>query len=137
MRSFLRKNKVLAWGAAVLLLAAGAWFLMRTGLAGAPSVREALSQQIQLRDSVSGEEFSVQRGRFEAELLVQAADGPLDVTKGALNPKTGTLTAFPVDATYWDYIVKAVNQRRPRGSPTRPAPPGQAGAPGTQPPQGK
>lgn len=103
------------WAGAVVIvvilgLAAGLYLRNRGG-AGAETP-ERLAQQITIKDSVTGEEWQMARGRLISALRGASANGVLDPKNGVINPKTGKATGFPVDRKEWDDLISSLNAER-------------------------
>ncbi len=100
-------------GVVVALILGIAAFMYVRGRSGAgPETAERLAQRITIKDSVTGEEWTMVRGKLISALRGASANGALDPKNGVINPKTGKATGFPVDRDEWDDLIEQLNAER-------------------------
>lgn len=103
------------WAGAVVILvilgAAAGLYLKNRGGSGSETP-ERLAQKITIKDSVTGDEWQMGRGKLISALRGASANGPLDPKNGVINPKTGKATGFPVDRKEWDDLIASLNAER-------------------------
>lgn len=122
LRELLRQYPWAGWAVAGVLLLVAAFFAWR-GRGAGPYSLDRMTADLTIRCAETGEEWTVPRGRVEAELRQRA--GLIDTGQGLVNPKTGRATGFPV-AREWNDMVQRVNaDKQAMLSRTRraPAPP--------------
>ncbi len=106
LREFMRKNPMMGWVvAAVLMLGAAAVVIIQFGN---KTETEQLTQFVTIRCTETGDTWQVLRGVMEKELYLRPY--PIDPNQGLINPKTGKATGFPIDA--WKETVDRVNTER-------------------------
>jgi len=94
---------------ASLLITAVALLVIRSNRIGKP---EQLADEVVIKDSVSGEEWRMARGRLLNSARAMSAEGTLKPDVGLPNPKTGKRTGFPLDRREWEAIVQQMNAER-------------------------
>jgi hypothetical protein len=113
----MKRKPVLVWAAIAALALAAGLFLVQFAGRGDPNSVEHLTQEITIRCSETGDEWTVARGRMERELLLRGT--PIDPTVGLVNPKTGRPTGFPVDRDEWDRTIKRLNGEAREAEPLK------------------
>ncbi|MDP1661354.1 MAG: hypothetical protein Q8L55_05505 [Phycisphaerales bacterium] len=108
IRDQLNARPWLGWAfAGVVVLASVVTFMrMRSSDDGAMS-GDALTEEVTIRYTDTGETVSMLRGRLTRELL--GKDGLLDPTQGIRNPKTGELSGVLVNDKQWQKLVAEIN----------------------------
>ncbi len=108
LREIAREKPCVLWAAIGALVLAAVLVLVRFTAGGhAPDSIEALSQEVTIRCSETGKEWTVQRGRMERDLLLRGV--PIDPSVGLPNPDTGRPTGFPADRDMWERTIKRLN----------------------------
>lgn len=106
---FIRSKPWLGWSVAGLLMVLALILFIRGGGGGGEAYTfDRMSENVTVRDRVTGEEWVIPRGRMEVLLLERGDELSTDV--GLPNPKTGTLTGFP--KSDWEMTVERLNRDR-------------------------
>lgn len=105
MRDFFRKNPMLGWALAAVLMVATAYFVWRRMNSDEVS---QLTQMVTIRCTETGDTWQMPRGLMERELYDRPF--PVDPSQGIVNPKTGKATGFPVDD--WETTIERINSER-------------------------
>lgn len=108
IRDFINKNPWLGWALAVVLLVAVGAVYFRMGKSGGDYSLARMTEDVKIRCSETGKEWTMPRGRMEAELLGRS--GQIDPSIGIVNPDTGRATGFPV--TEWESTVDRLNKAK-------------------------
>ena len=108
IREFLNRSPWLGWLLAILLLLGGAFMYWRMRPGSAPYSQAQMTQNVTIRCTETGKEWTMPRGRMEQELFARA--GALDAGVGLTNPDTGRPTGFPVDD--WKSTVERINEAK-------------------------
>ncbi len=108
IREQLNARPWLGWAfAGVVVVASVVTFIrMRSSDDGAMS-GDALTEEVTIRYTDTGETVSMLRGRLTRELL--GKDGKLDPSQGIRNPKTGELSGVLVNDKQWQKLVAEIN----------------------------
>jgi hypothetical protein len=115
MREFLNKSPLLGWGVAAGVGVIAVVMFVRSMGGGETS---ELTQDVTIRCSETGKEWTMPRGAMEKELMLRPY--PVNPEEGLINPDTGKPTGFPVDD--WKLTVERVNSSREEPGTTRAAP---------------
>jgi len=109
VREFLKSKPWMGWAlaAALLLVCALVWYRSLNAGSNEYSV-DRMTQNVTIRDRVTGEEWTLPRGRMEQLLWDRPL--PIDPSEGLPNPKTGTLTGFP--RSEWEATVDRIVKER-------------------------
>lgn len=109
IRSVLSNNPKIGWGvAAVFFVAAAALLVVQLRGSGPADSIERRSEEVTLRCTESGEEWTMTRGQFERNLLLY--DGELSQDGMLPSPHAdGRLTAILVDRSDWRETVERIN----------------------------
>lgn len=105
LRALIQQSPRLGWLTAVLLLIVVVFLVLRMRSGPGAYSYERMAQDVRIRCAETGEEWTMPRGRMEADLLARA--GPIDPNEGIVNPKTGRPTGFPV--TEWRQTIDRLN----------------------------
>lgn len=108
IRDQLNARPWLGWAfAGVVVVASVVTFIrMRSSDDGVMS-GDALTEEVTIRYTDTGETVSMLRGRLTRELL--GKDGRLDPSQGIRNPKTGELSGVLVNDKQWQKLVAEIN----------------------------
>ena len=108
IREFVNKSPWLGWALAIVLLLGGGlmYYRLRPGAAAYSLAR--MTQDVTIRCTETGKEWTMPRGRMEKELFGRS--GQLDPSVGLTNPDTGRSTGFPVDD--WKETVERINAEK-------------------------
>ena len=121
MREYLRKQPMLGWALAAVLMLVAAYSLWRNFQSGDIA---QLTQNVTIRCSETGETWQVPRGVIEKQLYQRPY--PVNPNEGLINPKTGKATGFPVDD--WKQTIERINNEikalQPNQSQAPPSPSG-------------
>ncbi|MFG0304769.1 MAG: hypothetical protein ACF8Q5_01000 [Phycisphaerales bacterium JB040] len=109
IRSVLSNNPKIGWGVAgVFFLVAAALLVIQMRGSGPADSIERRSEEVTLRCTETGEEWTMTRGQFERNLLLYegelSEDGMLPSP-----PADGRLTAILVDRSDWRETVERIN----------------------------
>jgi len=108
LRDTLNQKPMLGWTFAGIFLVAAAVLVLRSGGSNAPDSHERRSQQVTIRCTETGNEWTMNRGQFERLLLTQ--NGMIDPTKGIPSEfADGRPTGVLVDKSDWEETVKRIN----------------------------
>ncbi|MBX3356803.1 MAG: hypothetical protein KF745_00085 [Phycisphaeraceae bacterium] len=130
-REFLKKNAWAGWVLAMVFLVASVILYRKLSGANDPYSVERLSETVTLKDSQTGEEWTMPRGVMETQLRERGLS--LDAKEGLPNPKTGTLTGFPKNSE-WEETVTRLNRETQELVKSRQLrPPQQSSTPATLP----
>ncbi len=105
------KSKVTIALASVAVLLGG-WLLVRSVFSG-PDVGSVdyLQSDLTIKDSETGEEWEMSRGKLEQELYSRSGD--INPEEGLPNPTTGKPMGFPTNrARDWDAVVERINAEK-------------------------
>ena len=105
LRDLIQQSPRLGWLTAVLLLIVVVFLVLRMRSGSGTYSYERMAQEVRIRCAETGEEWTMPRGRMEADLLARA--GVIDPNQGIVNPKTGRPTGFPV--TEWRQTIDRLN----------------------------
>ncbi len=108
LKAMLDRSPRLGWLCAALFLAAGILIFMRMRSDPGTYSFERMTQDVRVRCVETGEEWTVKRGRMEADLLARA--GQIDSAEGLINPKTGKPSGFPVNE--WQETIDRLNREK-------------------------
>jgi hypothetical protein len=106
VRDFINRSPWMGWLLAITLLVVGGVMYMRMRPSNAAYSGARMMQDVTIRCTETGKEWSMPRGRMEKELF--GRPGPLDASIGLTNPDTGRQTGFPVDD--WKETVERINK---------------------------
>jgi hypothetical protein len=103
IRETLNKSPMVGWGlAGVLLLVAVGMFLFRKDGEG-----PAPTDKVMVLFTDTGEQVEMYRGRLEREMMLVA--GPIDPSKGIVNPATGKPSGVILDKAEWERTCAKLN----------------------------
>ena len=108
LREMLDRSPRVGWLLALLFLVAGVLLFVRLRTSPGTYSYERMSQDVRVRCSETGEEWTVMRGSMEKELL--ARRGKIDSSQGLTNPKTGRPTGFPINE--WQETIDRLNREK-------------------------
>lgn len=108
LKALLDRSPRLGWLCAALFLAAGILIFVRMRSGPEAYSFERMTQDVRVRCAETGDEWTVKRGRMEADLLARA--GQLNSAEGLTNPKTGKPTGFPVNE--WQETIDRLNREK-------------------------
>lgn len=108
IREFINKSPWLGWALAACLLLAGGFMYMRLRPGNAPYSLQRMTENVTIRCTETGKEWTMPRGRMEKELFGRG--GQIDPAVGLINPDTGRATGFPVDD--WKETVDRINKEK-------------------------
>ncbi|MFM9959125.1 MAG: hypothetical protein ACKVZJ_13760 [Phycisphaerales bacterium] len=118
MRELLNRKPWLGYVLVGLLVAAGVYAYLFLAGSEQRSLKK-LGEMVTIRDTETGDEWTMVRGRMELELIQRSATETLSARVGLTNPKTGKPNGFPVDGS-WDEAIKRVNEQRAEANASRP-----------------
>lgn len=108
LRDTLNQKPLLGWIVAVIALIVATVFVLKSATSDAPDSVEQRSQQVTIRCTETGREWTMNRGQFERLLLTQ--DGLIDPTKGIPSQfAEGRPTGVLVNKGEWESTVKRIN----------------------------
>jgi hypothetical protein len=103
IREAINKNPLVGWGVAAVALAAAAVFAVtRGGDSDGP-----LTDKVTILFTDTNEKIEMRRGELEMKLLERA--GPVDATKGIINPATNQPTGVILNEGDWKRTVEKLN----------------------------
>jgi hypothetical protein len=109
IRDFLKSKPWAGWAVAGVLIVVTGWVWYRSLGGGAdPYTLGRMTETITIRDRETGDEWTMQRGRFEQALWDRPL--PIDPSQGVANPKTGKLTGFP--KSEWESTIDRISRER-------------------------
>ena len=108
IRDFINRSPWLGWALAVVLLVGAGVMYMRLRPGGQAYSLERMTENVTIRCTETGKEWTMPRGRMEKELF--GRPGPIDPSVGLANPDTGKPTGFPVDD--WKDTVERINNEK-------------------------
>ncbi len=109
IRDILKSKPWAGWAVAGVLIVVCGWVWYRSLSGGAdPYTLGRMTQTITIRDRETGDEWTMQRGRFEQALWDRPL--PIDPSQGVANPKTGKLTGFP--KSEWESTIDRISRER-------------------------
>ncbi len=123
VRELINKKPWLGWSVAGAAMCVAAYFAWRSNSVKGEYTTERMTQNVTIRFTDTGDTMEIARGRLMRDLMMTG--GPLDPTKGIINPKTNQPTGFPFDKADWETMVKQINRdsaggRAPTGKPAKP-----------------
>ena len=108
IREFLQSKPWLGWVLSGVFLIAAAWMFVGNMGSNAPDSRERRSEMVTIRCTETGNEWEMNRGRFERLLLTQ--HGMIDPKQGIPSEfAEGRLTGVLVDKSDWEETVERIN----------------------------
>ena len=108
IRETVNQKPWIGWAVAGVLAAAAGYFIIRGSSSSAPDSIERRSQQVTIRCTETGEEWTMNRGQFERLLLLQS--GEIDPSQGIPSEfADGRLTGVLVDTDDWEETVERIN----------------------------
>lgn len=108
LREAMREKSWLGWTVAGVFAVAAIVMLVRSLTTTEPDSIERRSQTVTIRCTETGQEWTMNRGRFERLLMTQ--DGQIDPQKGIPSEfAEGRLTGFLVDKDEWEETVERIN----------------------------
>lgn len=110
MREFLNSKPWLGWVIAAVFLVISLTLYFGIGGRGGTYSVERLSEQVTIKCSETGEEWTMTRGVMERELRMRT--GTLDTAQGVINPKTGKPTGFPFKKSEWEETIARLNKEK-------------------------
>lgn len=113
IRETLNEKPMIGRTIAFLAIAAAIYFAFRAGSNEAPDSLERRSQTVTIRDTLTGDEWQMNRGQFERLLLTQ--DGKIS-TEGGIPSKfsDGKPVGVLVDKNDWEETVNRINAMKDR-----------------------
>lgn len=108
IRETLNEKPMIGRTIAFLAIAAAIYFAFRAGSNKAPDSLERRSQMVTIRDTLTGDEWEMNRGRFERLLLTQ--QGQIDPNGGIPSKfSDGKPVGVLVDKNDWEETVERIN----------------------------
>lgn len=108
IREVLEARPWIGWIVAGISLVLAALLVLRNSSSGDPDSLERRSETVTIRCTETGNEWEMNRGKFERLLLTQ--DGLIDPTAGIPSEfAEGRLTGVLVDKDDWTETVKRIN----------------------------
>lgn len=108
IREAINSKPWIGWAVAGVLAVAAVFFFIQSGASDAPDSLERRSEQVTIRCTETGEEWTMNRGQFERLLLLQS--GEIDPSQGIPSEfADGRLTGVLVDAADWEETVERIN----------------------------
>lgn len=111
------KQQIITGMLAIVGLGVAVYLISRGGSGDAPDSMERRSQTVTIRDTVTGDEWTMNRGQFERLLLTQ--EGIID-EKGGIPSQfsDGRPVGVLVDKSDWEETVRRINaMKQEYGSP--------------------
>lgn len=128
VREFVNSKPWIGWALSGVLILVCAYILYaRMNPQGDEYSVSRMTEMVTIKYTDTGKEEQIPRGRLIKMLLDQG--GPIDATKGIINPETKQPTGFIYDKDDWEALVKQLNEDRAAASkPKTPgAPPAKPG----------
>ncbi|MEQ8771128.1 MAG: hypothetical protein RIB60_11540 [Phycisphaerales bacterium] len=108
LREVINSKPWLGWAVAGVAIAIGAFVLIRNLTTQEPDSVERRSQEVTIRCTETGTEWTMNRGEFER--LLMTIPGEIDPSKGIPSPYAeGRLTGVLVDKDDWTEAVERIN----------------------------
>lgn len=109
LRQFINGKPWLGWAmASVLLVLAVVMYFSLSG-GGGKYAAERMAEQVTIRCSETGDEWTITRGLLEKAL--RGRGDTVDPNVGIDNPKTGKPTGFPIDSS-WKEMITRINKEK-------------------------
>lgn len=120
--------------AGVILIGAVVMYIRLTGGSGGEFTGGSLGEMITIKYTDTEDEERMTRGDLLKRMLRDSGGGPIDPSRGLVNPKSGKPTGFLHDKGTWDRLVRDVNIERAAANktPTAPSAPQAPAAPKAQ-----
>lgn len=112
IRQFMREKPWAGWLVALVILAAAGTIIYRQNQSAGRFTPASMQEYVTIKYMDTGEEVRLPRGRVDKMLRDQG--GPLDPSKGLVNPATGQPTGFLIDREDWDSWIQRINEDRDR-----------------------
>lgn len=111
LRETLNEKPIIGRTIALVAVCASIYLAIRSGKSSAPDSVERRSQMVTIRDTETGDEWTMNRGQFERLLLLH--DGLID-EKGGIPSEfsEGRLTGVLVDKSDWEQTVSRINEMK-------------------------
>ena len=94
-----------------LIVVLGGVFFVRMITGAEPGTAASLTQDLTIRCSETGDEWTLSRGKLEQALY--SRQGEIDVNEGLVNPETGKATGFPVNRKRdWDGTIDRIKEEK-------------------------
>ena len=111
----LNQRPWIAWCVAAVAVAVTVAMLTGVFSSQEPDSVERRSQDVTIRCTETGKEWTMNRGEFERQLMTM--HGQIDPTKGIPSPYAdGRLTGVLVDKKDWEETVERINRKKARRS---------------------
>ena len=108
VRKTLNEKPIFGRTIAFIALIGAFYFMMRSTQNTAPDSIERRSETVTIRDTETGDEWTMNRGQFERLLLLQ--DGKIDPNGGIPSKfSDGRPTGILVDTKDWNETVRRIN----------------------------
>jgi hypothetical protein len=108
LREGINQRPWLGWSFAGIAAVAALFLMLQRMGNNAPDSIERRSQQVTIRCTETGEEWTMNRGQFERLLLLQS--GEIDPSQGIPSEfADGRLTGVLVDTDDWEETVERIN----------------------------
>jgi hypothetical protein len=109
LREKLNEKPMLGWIVAAVAIVGAALFILRSTGSNAPDSVERRSQMVTIRDTETGDEWTMNRGQFERLLLLE--HGRIDTNAGIPSKfSDGRPTGVLVDKKDWEETVERINK---------------------------
>ncbi len=116
LRETLNEKPIIARSIIGVAFVGAIFFAFRSGMDKAPDSVERRSEIVTIRDTETGDEWTMNRGEFERLLLLQS--GNIDVNAGIPSEfSDGRLTGVLVDKDDWSETVNRINNMKKQFSP--------------------
>jgi len=108
IRETLNEKPMIGRTIAIVAIVAAIFFAFRAGSREAPDSLERRSQMVTIRDTLTGDEWEMNRGQFERLLLTQ--QGKIDPSGGIPSKfSDGKPVGVLVDKNDWEETVERIN----------------------------
>lgn len=109
LRTFINGKPWLGWAlASLILIGAIVMYYSLSGRGGRYSV-ERMGEQVTIRCSETGREWTMTRGMLEKTLRGRGES--VDPNEGLINSETGKPTGFPIDSS-WKEMITRINKEK-------------------------
>jgi len=109
LRKFINSKPWLGWALASVFLIGAIVMYYSLSNRGGKYGAERMGEQVTIRCSETGDEWTITRGLLEKAL--RGRGETVDPNEGLVNPKTGRPTGFPIDST-WKETIDRINKEK-------------------------